>query len=83
MTGNQLLVDRVRSWATRALPHEPSAADRAVNVALVSYAAGASVDEACHEARIFLSACARHPSSPRPALTPLDGVDVGDWPRAS
>ena len=83
MTGNQLLVDRVRTWATRALPQEPSAADRAVNVALVSYAAGASVDEACSEARTFLSSWAKHPSHPRSPVTPLDGTAAQTWLRAS
>lgn len=66
------LEDLVRHWAAEMLPGEVGVAERAANIALVSYASGASVDEACGEARIFVEGWARHPSHhpvpPAPSL---------------
>ena len=66
MTSDEHVVERaVRTWAARTLPGEPVVVERATNLALISYAAGASMHEACAEARTFVDCWARHPSLPR------------------
>lgn len=64
MTHELLLAGLVRDWASGAVPGEPAAADAAVVVALRCHAGGASVREACREARRFVECWTRHPSHP-------------------
>jgi len=59
------LADTVRAWVAQELPDEPTAASRAIDLAVRSYTGGASVSEACAEARAFVHCWARHPSHPR------------------
>lgn len=59
-----VIEDVVRHWAAEMVPGEAGVVERAANIALVSYAAGASVAEACGEARMFVDCLARHPSNP-------------------
>ncbi len=65
-----LLAGLVRDWVRGALPGEEDAAERAVALAERAYAGGASVSEACREARAFIGSWSRHPSheSMRPHL---------------
>lgn len=64
MSEELLLASMARQWAARALPAAPWAAEAAERVALRAYANGASVSEACREARRLVAAWARHPSHP-------------------
>jgi hypothetical protein len=57
-----LLAGIVRKWAEDVWADEPAAADGAVNVAMRCYAGGASVSEACREARSFLKCWVDHPA---------------------
>lgn len=71
MSDELVLEDLVRQWAAEMVPGEAGVAERAANIALISYASGASVDEACGEARIFVESWARHPSChPAPSARP-------------
>ena len=65
MSNELLLAGAVREWAEKVWPGEPAAAEGAVTVAMRCYAGGASVSEACREARGFLRGWARHPSHAR------------------
>lgn len=65
MANELLLAGVVREWAEGAWPGDSDAADGAVSVAIGCYAGGASVSEACREARGFLRGWARHPSHAR------------------
>ena len=68
----ELLAHIVEAWAANMLPDDPAAAAAAAGAAIDAYAGGASVSEACHQARTLLASWARHPShqptrsSPRP-----------------
>lgn len=62
MTHELLLAGLVRDWASGVVPGEPAAANAAAAVALRCYAGGASVSEACREARRFVECWARHPA---------------------
>lgn len=62
MTHEELLAGVVREWAEREWPGESAAAQAAAAVALRCYAGGASVSEACQQARCFAESWARHPS---------------------
>ena len=68
MAGEAVLADAVRAWSETVCPGDRRAADRAVDVALRCYAAGASVGEACAEARLFITTWATHPSHRRRGL---------------
>ena len=65
MTNELLLAGLVREWLEDLLPGEPAAADGAVDVAMRRYAGGASVSDACQDARAFARSWARHPSHQR------------------
>ncbi len=56
------LAGSVWEWAKQQCPNEPRVAKKAVGVAMSSYAGGASVPEACEEARAFVSSWNSHPS---------------------
>jgi hypothetical protein len=55
------LAGSVWDWTQRHCPDDPRVAQMAVSVALGSYAAGASVAEACERARAFVASWAHHP----------------------
>ena len=57
-----LIANLVRDWAGRMLPGEPGVAERAAAQAVRCYAGGASVSEACREARRFVECWSHHPS---------------------
>ena len=63
LTAELVIADMVREWTGRTLPGDPGAADAAVNFALESFAAGASVSEACGTARRMVMCRSRHPST--------------------
>jgi hypothetical protein len=63
MWAELILTEQVRCWVERVAPGESLLADAAVAKALTSYAAGASVSEACREARRLVESRLRHPSS--------------------
>lgn len=62
MTNGKRLGDAVRLWVTEELPDEPTVAERAAFVARSAYERGASISEACEEARSFVSSWVRHPA---------------------
>ena len=62
MTNETVLVELVRALVDQEFPGEPATSERAVAVAMAAYAQGASVTEACRQARGFLGSWARHPS---------------------
>jgi len=62
MNPELVMADMVRHWVGHVLPGQPGAADRAVAIALRCYEGGASVAEACEEARRFIGSWMRHPS---------------------
>jgi hypothetical protein len=59
-----VLAEQVQSWVERVAPGDRLLVDAAVAKALTSYASGASVSEACREARRLVECRLRHPSSP-------------------
>jgi len=52
----------VREWAGEQCPGEPRVSDMAVSVALNTYFGGASVAEACEQARSFVVSRTLHPA---------------------
>jgi hypothetical protein len=62
-----VLSGMVRAW-TRHRINDDQVAARAVEIALSSYAGGASIAEACEEARKFVLGWIRHPSHWQPGL---------------
>lgn len=56
------LAGSVWDWTRHQYPAEPRVAERAVAMALSSYAGGASVAEACESARAFVASWAHHPA---------------------
>jgi hypothetical protein len=70
MSAELILEGTVRSWVDQVLPGEPGAADAAAAVAILAFSGGASVSEACIEARRLVGSWSRHPSRPvhRPIL---------------
>jgi hypothetical protein len=61
------LAETVWDWTRQQCPSDRLVADRAVRLALHSYASGASVAEACEQVRGFLSSWVSHPSHFEPA----------------
>ena len=61
------LAGSVWDWTRQQCPGDRQVADRAVRLALHSYASGASVAEACEQVRGFLSSWVSHPSHCEPA----------------
>jgi len=57
-----ILVGCVREWTREQCPGEPRVSDMAVSIALSSYFGGASVAEACEQARSFVLSRAAHPA---------------------
>jgi hypothetical protein len=64
MTAELILDNNVRSWVGHVLPGEPGAANAAAAVAVRAFSGGASVSEACIEARRMVGSWSRHPSRP-------------------
>ena len=64
LTNERLLDEVVQKWADLMLPGEARAADIAAQIARERYSHGASVTEACRQARTFLGSWSRHPSRP-------------------
>jgi hypothetical protein len=60
-----VLSEQVRASVARVAPHAPRLIDALVERALTTYAAGASVSEACEEARRLVGCWTRHPASRR------------------
>ena len=60
VTNETVLIEVVRAWVDQEFPREPATAERAV--AMAADARGASVTEACRQARAFLGSWARHPA---------------------
>lgn len=56
------LAGSVWDWTRRQCPDDRLVADRAVVLALDSYASGASVAEACEQVRLYVSSWVHHPS---------------------
>ncbi len=54
MMDEVMIAGVVLAWAEQLYPGQPAAAEGAVEAAIRGYAAGASVSEACREAREFL-----------------------------
>jgi len=67
VTSELLILSYVQQIALDLLPGDPEAVSRVSDMAIRSYAGGASVSEACRDARLALRSMARHPS--RPAVT--------------
>ncbi len=59
------LAESVRDWTEQSFPDEPRLAPMAVSVAVSSYVAGASVAEACEQARALVASWSHHPGHPR------------------
>jgi hypothetical protein len=57
-----VLAEQVRAWADQMAPGVTGLADAAVIRALTCYAGGASVSEACREARRLVGSWLHHPS---------------------
>ena len=74
MSNELLLAGVVRGWAEELRPGEPAAAEGTVTVAMRCYAGGASVSEACREARGFLRGWTRHPSHLRSSRAEPVGI---------
>ncbi|HET9443584.1 MAG TPA: hypothetical protein VFO65_09685 [Acidimicrobiales bacterium] len=66
VTEELILAGVVREWVERAMPGQPAAQAAATDLALRSYAGGASVAEALEEVKTFVACWARHPAN-RPA----------------
>ena len=71
VTAETILVNMVEEWAVREVPRDPDVAAKAAALALQCYVGGASVSEACEEARRFVRCWMRHPSRTRSAKTSL------------
>ncbi len=54
MMDEVMIAGVVLAWAEQLYPGQPDAAEGAVEAAIRGYAGGASVSEACREARGFL-----------------------------
>ena len=70
VTSELLIMDYVQQIATELLPRDPRAVSRVADLAITSYAGGASVSEACRDARCALRSMARHPTR-QPATGPF------------
>jgi hypothetical protein len=57
-----VLAGQVKSWVEKVAPGERQLCEAAMARALASYAGGASVSEACEEARRLVACRMRHPS---------------------
>ncbi|HEX4819527.1 MAG TPA: hypothetical protein VFV00_04925 [Acidimicrobiales bacterium] len=66
-----IIADTVRRWAHEVLPEEPAAGEAAAALAIRCYMGGASVAEACQEARHFVESWSRHPSHRTSMRTPM------------
>jgi hypothetical protein len=62
VTDEAVLGRVVREWADHAVPGEQALAEKAAGLAMRCYAGGASMSEACSEARRFVGCWTRHPS---------------------
>src|SRR5581483_216773 len=62
MTPELLLASAVRQWVDEVLPGDDAAARAATGLAVGVYEGGASVAEACEQARQFIGSWSRHPS---------------------
>ena len=62
VTPELMVADSVRRWVDHVLPGDSAAADAATGLAVRCYIGGASVSEACSEARRFTGSWTRHPS---------------------
>lgn len=67
MGNGQILAEVVRAWVDAELPGEPVAASRAAWVAEAAYHGGATISDACAEARSFVGSWVRHPSHAKAA----------------
>ncbi|HET6873314.1 MAG TPA: hypothetical protein VFH70_00950 [Acidimicrobiales bacterium] len=64
-----VLANAVRDWVERIAPGDEPTIRAGVETALYVFASGASVSEACEEARSTVLCRLRHPSHARPART--------------
>jgi len=62
MTSELLILGYVQQVATELLPGDPGAIARVSDLAVTSFAGGASVSEACRDASSALRSMANHPS---------------------
>ena len=62
MTGEDVLSQVIVAWVSENFPEQPGAAERAAAVARASFRDGATVGEACRDARSFVGSWVRHPS---------------------
>lgn len=62
MTNERLVGELVRAWVHQELPGDLDAANVAAASALAAYEDGASVTEACRQARAFVGSWCRHPA---------------------
>jgi hypothetical protein len=76
VTDEELLVAVVQTWAAELFPDDRRVGRWAAALALSAYVGGASLPEACREARVFLGGRARHPAGRR-------GFRRGPVPRAA
>ncbi|HET6964832.1 MAG TPA: hypothetical protein VFH58_08665 [Acidimicrobiales bacterium] len=61
-----ILANAVRDWAERVAPGDERTVRAAVETAMYLFASGASVSEACEEARVMVQSRLRHPSHVQP-----------------
>jgi hypothetical protein len=68
VSGEELLVHIVERWAAQSVLDDPDVCRQAAVVALSAYTDGASVSEACRQARVFVASRTQHacPSTRRP-----------------
>lgn len=64
--GEVVLANTVRDWAERVAPGDERTVRAGVELALYLFASGASVSEACEEARSLVFSRLRHPSHGSP-----------------
>lgn len=57
-----IIAELVREWVQHVRPDDAYAADAAAALAVRCYVGGASVADACTEAREFIGSWSRHPS---------------------
>lgn len=65
MSAELVLSEQVQAWVAGVAPQVPGLMDAAIDRALTSYGAGASVSEACEDTRRLVGCWLRHPSCRR------------------
>lgn len=61
-TAEEIIARVVRQWAEAVIPGDQAGADAAATLALGSFAAGATLSDACEQARTMVICRSHHPS---------------------